>query len=129
LLFGRLFLALYLVSQSVTAKDHTLVQVNPDHRRAIGKGRHPGLLDGDGAGSRMSGDVPKSKIPRPIWASIAIVLATVGVKQRRVSGDDRCWSILAAPELWAFMVSSLAAGPSTARAGLPATGARADSEK
>jgi hypothetical protein len=77
----------------------------------------------------MSGDVPKSKIPRPIWASIAIVLATVGVKQRRVSGDDRCWSILAAPELWAFMVSSLAAGPSTARAGLPATGARADSEK
>ena len=39
--FGRLFLALYLVSQSVTAKDHTLVQVNPDHRRAIGKGVTP----------------------------------------------------------------------------------------
>jgi hypothetical protein len=54
--------------------------------------------------------------------NIAIVLAVVGVKQRRVSGDDRCWSTLAAPELWAFMVSSLAAGPSTARAGLHATG-------
>src|SRR5215469_17721997 len=38
--------------------------------------------------------------------SIAIVLAIVGAKQRRVSGDDRCWSMLAAPELWPFIVSA-----------------------
>jgi hypothetical protein len=36
--------------------------------------------------------------------SIAIVFAIVGAKQRRVLGDDRCWSKLAA-ELWAVMVS------------------------
>jgi hypothetical protein len=31
--------------------------------------------------------------------SIAIVVAMVGAKQRRISGDDRCWSMLAAPQL------------------------------
>jgi hypothetical protein len=35
--------------------------------------------------------------------SIAIFLAIVGAKQRRVSGDDR-WCMLAAPELWTFVV-------------------------
>jgi hypothetical protein len=35
--------------------------------------------------------------------NIGIVLAIVGVKQRRVPGDDRCWSMLAAPELSAEM--------------------------
>src|SRR5215472_2802807 len=56
-------------------------------------------------------DVPKSKIPCPTLQSIK---ATASLsfspqsarRQRRDSGDDRCWSMPATPELWAFIVSA-----------------------
>jgi hypothetical protein len=49
-----------------------------------------------------------SHLAKRIERNIAIVLAIVGVKQRRVSGDDRCWSmLLAAPELSAKIRLSL----------------------
>jgi len=59
-------------------------------------------------GSTTPFPVPKSKISSHLakhkGRSIAIVLAIVGGKQRRVSGDDRCWIVLAAPALWERLI-------------------------